>query len=95
MISVDLDPVDCYYAIHGLGVPRTRHHLDVVLDKCLPRFLALFEELGVTATFFVVGRIDDPGPGIERDSMRRKVLIGTCHPVPGNIAEDDTRVYSF
>jgi hypothetical protein len=55
LVSVDLDDLACYHAIHGLGpVPDGRH--GVVLERCLPRFLELFAELGVTATFFVVGR---------------------------------------
>jgi hypothetical protein len=53
-VSVDLDGVGCYHAIHGLPPPgeRLRH---VVLERCLPRFLELFQTLGVRATFFVIG----------------------------------------
>lgn len=54
LVSVDLDPIGCYHAIHGLPPPPAGHE-DVVLRRCLPRFLALFAELGVRATFFVVG----------------------------------------
>jgi len=54
LVSVDLDPIGCYHAIHGLPPPPDEH-ADVVLRRCLPRFLALFAELGVRATFFVVG----------------------------------------
>lgn len=55
LVSVDLDDLACYHAIHGLA-PPTAEQADVVLGRCLPRFLKLFGELGVRATFFVVGR---------------------------------------
>ena len=55
IVSVDLDDLACYHAIHGLAAPDPSH-AGVVLERCLPRFLALFDELGVRATFFVVGR---------------------------------------
>lgn len=52
---MDLDSVACYWGIHGLaGAPpiELRH---VVLRRALPRFRALFDDLGVRATFFVIG----------------------------------------
>lgn len=55
LVSVDLDDVGCYHAIHGLA-PPSPDAASVVLERCLPRFLDLFDELGVTATFFVIGR---------------------------------------
>ena len=55
IVSVDLDDLACYHAIHGLPAPPAAS-AGVVLERCLPRFLALFEELGVRATFFVIGR---------------------------------------
>ncbi len=53
LVSVDLDPIGCYHAIHGLPPPT--EHADVVLARALPRFLELFAELDARATFFVVG----------------------------------------
>lgn len=51
-VSVDLDDLGCYYAVHGVkGVPPP-----LALTRWLPRFLALFERLRVRATFFVIGR---------------------------------------
>src|SRR5262249_12929105 len=47
--------VGCYHAIHGLP-PPTRQQFGIVLECCLPRFLDLFAELNVHATFFVIGR---------------------------------------
>jgi peptidoglycan-N-acetylglucosamine deacetylase len=55
LVSVDLDDVACYHDIHGLEAPAPSMR-SLVLERCLPRFLELFGELGVRATFFVVGR---------------------------------------
>ncbi len=54
-LSVDLDEAHCYAAIHGLGAPPTesRH---AIYEHALPRFQRFFEDEGVCATFFVVGR---------------------------------------
>jgi peptidoglycan/xylan/chitin deacetylase (PgdA/CDA1 family) len=55
-VSIDLDPIACYYRIHGLGDPPAALR-DVVLRRALPRFLELFEKRShpIPATFFVVG----------------------------------------
>ncbi|HEY0135917.1 MAG TPA: polysaccharide deacetylase family protein [Nannocystis sp.] len=55
IVSVDLDDLACYHAIHGLPPPGPSA-AGVVLERSLPRFLELFSELGVRATFFVIGR---------------------------------------
>jgi hypothetical protein len=55
LVSVDLDDIACYHAIHGLPAPAPPQR-GVVLERCLPRFLELFAALGVRATFFVIGR---------------------------------------
>ncbi len=55
IVSVDLDDITCYHAIHGLP-PPPEDSLGLVLERCLPRYLELFDELDVRATFFVVGR---------------------------------------
>jgi peptidoglycan/xylan/chitin deacetylase (PgdA/CDA1 family) len=55
-VSVDLDPVECYWRVHAMpGAPpeRARH---AILRRCLPRFAELFARHGVRATFFVVAR---------------------------------------
>ena len=54
LVSVDLDPIGCYHAIHGLPAPAAEH-ADVILARALPRFLELFAELDAKVTFFVVG----------------------------------------
>lgn len=53
-VSVDLDGLGCYAAIHGLA-PLDDRWLRTVPDVAVPRFLELFSELSVPATFFVIG----------------------------------------
>ncbi|HEY2730643.1 MAG TPA: polysaccharide deacetylase family protein [Polyangia bacterium] len=63
-VSVDLDPVECYWRIHAMpGAPpeRARH---AILRRCLPRFAELFARHGLRATFFVVARdLDEDAEG--------------------------------
>lgn len=78
LISVDLDDVACYHAIHGLP-PPPRHVAGAGLEQWLPRFLELFARLGVRATFFVIGRdlardLDARGAGAEQ--LRRALAAG-------------------
>ncbi len=54
-VSVDLDEIRCYLSIHGLGNDLAAGAADAVYDRCISRFLDLFSELGVSATFFVIG----------------------------------------
>jgi peptidoglycan-N-acetylglucosamine deacetylase len=54
-VSVDLDGLDCYYGIHGLG-PVPEGLSGLVLRRALPRFLDLFDRRGIQATLFVIGR---------------------------------------
>ncbi len=53
-VSVDLDPIACYYRIHALG-PHPGALAEVVLRRAVPRYLEIFARHGVRATFFVVG----------------------------------------
>lgn len=53
-ISVDLDEIDCYAAIHGLDARSFAPGL--VYRVALARFAALFSELGIPATLFAIGR---------------------------------------
>ncbi len=54
-VSIDVDPIPCYYRIHGLGAapPELR---DLVARRALPRFAELLERRGIAATFFVVAQ---------------------------------------
>ncbi len=53
-VSIDLDPVPCYYRIHGLGQAPAELR-DVVLRRGLPRIAAVLARHRVPATWFVVG----------------------------------------
>jgi len=66
-VSVDLDPVECYFRIHALGgSPDEIRH--VILRRCLPRLADLFSRRGIRATLFVVGR------DLEDDDEGRRIL---------------------
>jgi hypothetical protein len=57
-VSIDLDGIDCYYRIHGLGVaPEELTH--VILERALPRAAALFASKDLHVTWFVIGRDAD------------------------------------
>jgi peptidoglycan-N-acetylglucosamine deacetylase len=59
-ISIDLDPIECYYRIHALGEPPPEL-AHVVLERGLPRWLELLARRGIHGTFFVVGgEVDGP-----------------------------------
>jgi hypothetical protein len=57
-VSVDLDPIPCYYRIHGLGAPPAELR-EVVIQRAVPRLAELFARRGLPATFFVVGEDAD------------------------------------
>ncbi|MEM9071272.1 MAG: polysaccharide deacetylase family protein [Myxococcota bacterium] len=74
-ISVDLDEIDCYTAIHG-QVALTGDAARAVYRCALARFETLFADLGVPATFFVIGRdIDD------ENAARLKQLHDAGHEI--------------
>lgn len=78
ILSVDLDDLACYHAIHGLPPPGPEA-AGVVLGRCLPRFLELLDELGARATFFVVGRDlqrDLRAGGAGAAALRRALAAG-------------------
>lgn len=54
-ISIDLDEVPLYTAIHGLD-PPTGPQAHAVYDRCLPRLADWLRGESVTATFFAIGR---------------------------------------
>jgi len=64
-VSVDLDPLSAYYAIHGLGEPPSQV-LHTIVRCALPRFAELFAAAGVRATFFIVGQDLEHSPELGR-----------------------------
>jgi peptidoglycan/xylan/chitin deacetylase (PgdA/CDA1 family) len=53
-ISVDIDEIPCYAAIHGRSVPHGSEH--AIYDRALPRLRDLFGREKIPATFFVIGQ---------------------------------------
>lgn len=67
-ISIDLDEIACYHAIHGLSTP-TEESRHAVYDRAVPRFEALFKEAGIHATFFAIG--SDLQRGQNAEALKR------------------------
>jgi peptidoglycan/xylan/chitin deacetylase (PgdA/CDA1 family) len=67
-VSVDLDPVECYWRIHALPGAPPEGARTAILRRCLPRFAELFARHGVRATFFVVGR------DLDEDTLGRALV---------------------
>jgi len=65
-ISVDLDEVPLYAAIHGLAIPRgpSAH---AVYDRCVPRLTEWLDDESIRATFFAIGK------DLERDENRETI----------------------
>jgi len=57
--NVDIDSLALYYRIHGLDASQAT---DVVWTRGVPRFLRLFGDLGIRATFFCVAEDLETNP---------------------------------
>ena len=68
-ISIDVDSLHHYLAIHGLSAPAPDE--DPIYTVAMPRFFALLEEVGVPATVFLIGR--DVGPHLEGLRVARRL----------------------
>jgi len=73
-VSVDVDPIPCYYRIHGLGASPAELR-DTVTRRALPRFAELFARRGIAATFFVVGEDIDPAALGPRARAARAIYL--------------------
>lgn len=74
-VSIDVDPLSCYYTIHGLGSAPAELR-DLIMRRCIPRFAEVFARRGLTATFFIVGEDVD----VERfdgDARATRSLLGS------------------
>jgi peptidoglycan/xylan/chitin deacetylase (PgdA/CDA1 family) len=74
-VSVDLDPLRCYYEIHGLGAVPPQL-ADVVLRKALPRFAEVFARHRLPATLFVVGADVAERSAVGRAELTRLAAAG-------------------
>jgi peptidoglycan-N-acetylglucosamine deacetylase len=72
-VSIDLDPIACYYRIYGLGA-APRELAATVMRRCVPRFAELFAARGLAATFFVVGADIDPAIDVDNARAARRQL---------------------
>lgn len=69
-VSVDLDEIRCYAQVHGLGAPEgSAAH--AVYERCLPRFLNLFDACNLRSTFFAVG--------LDLERARNRELLSRVH----------------
>ncbi|MFO0652175.1 MAG: polysaccharide deacetylase family protein [Polyangiales bacterium] len=66
-LSVDLDEIPCYHAIHGLP-EASGASAHAVYERAVPRYRELLDDLGVPCTFFVIGR--DMKHAVARDGAR-------------------------
>ncbi len=73
-VSIDLDPIPCYYRIHALGEPPPELR-NAIMRACVPRFAEVLDARGIAATFFVVGEDFAADPG-SRDLMRQLAASG-------------------
>lgn len=69
-VSVDLDGLGCYAAIHGLRLALSDAALRAVPEVALGRFCELFGALGVPATFFAIGQQVQYAPSALREAAR-------------------------
>lgn len=71
-VSVDLDGLGCYAAIHGLSLRLDDRAQRAVPEVSVQRLCEVFEALRVRATFFVIGR----EAGIAKDALRSAARAG-------------------
>ena len=69
-VSVDLDGLGCYAAIHGLPDTLDDAALRAVPEVALSRFCELFAGLNLKATFFAIGREVQYAPARLREASR-------------------------
>lgn len=72
-VSIDVDPIPCYYRIYGLGSPPDELR-DTVMRRCVPRFADVLARYGVRATFFIVAEDVDVSALGERARSCRAIL---------------------
>lgn len=79
-ISVDLDEIDCYAAIHGIDAAELP---SLVYSVALDRFASWFNDLGVVGTLFTIGRDLESA----NNARRIRQLHATGHEI-GNHSYD-------
>jgi len=79
-VSVDLDEIGCYAAIHGLE-PPDEDAGRAIYRRALPRLGRLFDELSIRATFFAIGRDVDG-----ENAPRLRALAEAGHEIANHSA---------
>ena len=74
-VSVDLDEIPCYSAIHGLE-PPSEGAARAIYRRALPRLVELFDSLGVPSSFFAIGADID-----EENALRLRELAERGHEI--------------
>ncbi len=83
-VSVDLDGIRHYCRIYGIDSPLAG---DQVYTLALPRLLDLFDEVGIPATFFVIGEDAAPHRDLLREAVARGFRLGNhSHTHPYGLA---------
>ena len=72
-VSIDLDEIGCYSAIHGLE-PLEGEGQRAIYSRAVPRFERLFSDLAIPATFFAIG--SDLEDEVSRGALRRLQRAG-------------------
>ena len=101
-VSIDVDPIPCYYRIHALG-PAPAALRSRILCASLPRFASILASRDIKATFFIVAEdIDTEALGDDASAMRAvlRELVAAGHEIanhsyshPYDLATlDDARV---
>jgi hypothetical protein len=54
-VTIDVDSLPCYFAIHGLPIPEGLVDEDPIYRLAMPRFWACLEAAGLPATLFLIG----------------------------------------
>lgn len=84
-VSIDIDGIGCYHAIHGLPAPAGS---DPMYTQAMPRFLDLVSGLRIKTTLFAVGR-DVEAPAAA-GLLRRAIEAG--HEVANHSHNHDYRL---
>jgi hypothetical protein len=95
-VSVDLDGLGCYAAIHGLDAALDDRAHRAIPEVALGRFCELFAELKIRATFFAIGREVQFAPASLREAARAHELgshsfshdYALSRRAPAEIAQD-------
>ncbi len=102
-VNVDIDAIRHYRAIWGLGTSESTA-ADPIWELGVPRFLKLFKELGIRATFFVVASdlviTAEGGAAVDSDSIVRRQqilqqMVAEGHEVASHSFSHDYRISSW